>query len=158
MLPLPHFTSGLMMAGGCDRLLPAHARWWSPLREAKICEACFAVTLISTPSSSACTHALFCMHILSWSSTGRMSRHKIVWVKCDIPLQHCWHHTCIASQQASCMVTSFAAMQDIVTWKGDLYFMEGDAQIPQPLEGSVIAFSCNGVPQGPAYRYVQLFQ
>jgi hypothetical protein len=47
--------------------------------------------------------------------------------------------------------------QDIVTWKGGLYFIDNkDEPNPKPLVGSQIAFTKNGVLQGVAYRSVYL--
>ena len=44
-------------------------------------------------------------------------------------------------------------LQDIVTWKGSLYFKEDpSADQPGPLAGSIIAFTKNGKSQGAAYR------
>lgn len=41
---------------------------------------------------------------------------------------------------------------DIVTWKGELYFVDEPTADPVKLEGSLVAFSKNGKMQGVAYR------
>ena len=46
-----------------------------------------------------------------------------------------------------------AAVQDIVVWKGDLYFVDQPEPNPEELKGSLVAFVKNGVLQGTAYRY-----
>ena len=46
-----------------------------------------------------------------------------------------------------------AAVQDIVVWKGDLYFVDKPEPNPEELKGSLVAFVKNGVLQGTAYRY-----
>ena len=43
-------------------------------------------------------------------------------------------------------------MQDIVTYKGSLYFKEGEDAKPKALPGSCIAFTKNGELQGTAFR------
>lgn len=43
-------------------------------------------------------------------------------------------------------------LQDIVMWKGELYFVDEPTEDPAALPGSLIAFSRNGVLQGVAYR------
>ena len=43
-------------------------------------------------------------------------------------------------------------MQDIVTYKGSLYFKEGAEAKPKELPGSLIAFTRNGELQGTAFR------
>ncbi len=47
-----------------------------------------------------------------------------------------------------------AAVQDIVVWKGDLYFVDKPEPNPEQLKGSLVAFAKNGVLQGTAYRYL----
>ena len=42
--------------------------------------------------------------------------------------------------------------QDIVTWKGELYFVDEPTADPAKLEGSLVAFTKNGQMQGIAYR------
>ena len=42
--------------------------------------------------------------------------------------------------------------QDIVTWKGELYFVDEPTADPAKLEGSLVAFTRNGQMQGIAYR------
>ena len=44
-------------------------------------------------------------------------------------------------------------VQDLVTYKNEVYVKEEDAK-PEPLPGSLVAFSVNGIPQGVAYRQV----
>ena len=46
------------------------------------------------------------------------------------------------------------ALQDIVTWKGELYFVDEPAADPVQLDGSFLAFSKNGQMQGVAHRHV----
>ena len=46
--------------------------------------------------------------------------------------------------------------QDIVTWKGELYFVDEPTADPVKLEGSLVAFYKNGKIQGIAYRYSHL--
>ncbi|DBB09777.1 TPA: hypothetical protein ACH3X3_001407 [Trebouxia sp. C0006] len=41
---------------------------------------------------------------------------------------------------------------DIVTWKGELYFVDEPTADPAKLEGSLVAFTKNGQTQGIAYR------
>lgn len=41
---------------------------------------------------------------------------------------------------------------DIVTWKGELYFVDEPTADPAKLEGSLVAFTKNGQMQGIAYR------
>ncbi len=43
-------------------------------------------------------------------------------------------------------------LQDIVTWKGELYFVDEPTADPAKLEGSLVAFTKNGQTQGIAYR------
>jgi len=43
-------------------------------------------------------------------------------------------------------------LQDIVTWKGELYFVDEPTADPAKLEGSLVAFTKNGQMQGIAYR------
>lgn len=43
-------------------------------------------------------------------------------------------------------------LQDIVTWKGELYFVDEPTADPARLEGSLVAFTKNGQMQGIAYR------
>ena len=50
-----------------------------------------------------------------------------------------------------------AAVQDIVVWKGDLYFVDKPESNPEQLTGSLVAFAKNGVLQGTAYRYLASF-
>ncbi len=46
-------------------------------------------------------------------------------------------------------------LQDIVTWKGELYFVDEPTADPAKLEGSLVAFTKNGQMQGIAYRSAQ---
>ena len=46
----------------------------------------------------------------------------------------------------------FVVVQDIVTWKGELYFVDEPTADPAKLEGSLVAFTKNGRMQGIAYR------
>lgn len=43
-------------------------------------------------------------------------------------------------------------LQDIVTWKGELYCVDEPTADPAKLEGSLVAFTKNGQMQGIAYR------
>ena len=43
-------------------------------------------------------------------------------------------------------------LQDVVTWKGELYFVDEPTADPAKLEGSLVAFTKNGQMQGIAYR------
>ena len=47
--------------------------------------------------------------------------------------------------------------QDIVTWKGELYFVDEPTADPAKLEGSLVGFSKNGQMQGIAYRLLPGF-
>ncbi|KAL3157668.1 hypothetical protein ABBQ32_012107 [Trebouxia sp. C0010 RCD-2024] len=44
---------------------------------------------------------------------------------------------------------------DIVTWKGELYFVDEPTADPAKLEGSLVAFTKNGQVQGIAYRDIK---
>ncbi len=48
--------------------------------------------------------------------------------------------------------TVLVVLQDIVTWKGELYFVDEPTADPAKLEGSLVAFTKNGQMQGIAYR------
>lgn len=50
----------------------------------------------------------------------------------------------------------FCHCQDIVTWKGELYFVDEPSADPAQLNDSFIAFSKNGQMQGIAYRYANM--
>ena len=55
------------------------------------------------------------------------------------------------------IVSHMPVLQDIVTWKGGLYFKEDpSADQPGPLAGSIIAFTKNGKSKGAAYRLLLL--
>lgn len=41
---------------------------------------------------------------------------------------------------------------DIVRYKGGFYYVEAQEPVPQPLSGSFLEYSVNGVPLGPAYE------
>ena len=47
-------------------------------------------------------------------------------------------------------------LQDIVTWKGELYFVDEPTADPAVLDGSLVAFTKNGQLQGIAYRSAEL--
>ena len=57
---------------------------------------------------------------------------------------------CHCSQVYGYMDAPFA--QDIVTWKGELYFVDEPTADPAKLEGSLVGFTKNGQFQGIAYR------
>ena len=44
------------------------------------------------------------------------------------------------------------ARQDVVTWKGQLFFEDKAEPEPRALPGSLVAFTRNGQLQGVAYR------
>ena len=46
------------------------------------------------------------------------------------------------------------ALQDVVTWKGQLFFEDKAEPEPRALPGSLLAFTRNGESQGVAYRRV----
>ena len=45
-----------------------------------------------------------------------------------------------------------ACAQEVVTWKGQLFFEDKPEPEPPALPGSLVAFSLNGALQGVAYR------
>ena len=45
-----------------------------------------------------------------------------------------------------------------MTWKGELYFVDEPTADPGKLEGSLVAFTKNGLMQGVAYRLSPLLQ
>lgn len=45
-----------------------------------------------------------------------------------------------------------ACTQEVVTWKGQLFFEDKPEPEPPALPGSLVAFSLNGALQGVAYR------
>lgn len=52
-------------------------------------------------------------------------------------------------------VSDSAFLQDIVTWKGGMYFKDDETPGQRrPLDESKIVFTRNGVSQGIAYEYV----
>lgn len=52
------------------------------------------------------------------------------------------------------MIAYDGLAQDIVTWKGELYFVDEPTADPAKLEGSLVAFTKNGQVQGIAYRSI----
>ena len=58
-------------------------------------------------------------------------------------------------KQEPCVNTDICR-QEIVTWKGELYFVDEPSAGPAQLNGSYITFSKNGQMQGIAYRYLLL--
>ena len=60
-------------------------------------------------------------------------------------LARCWHD-CNEGVHALC------ARQDVVTWKGQLFFEDKAEPEPRALPGSLVAFTRNGELQGVAYR------
>ena len=56
------------------------------------------------------------------------------------------------SQVVFSTIIFYFVLQDIVTWKGELYFVDEPTADPAKLEGSLVAFTKNGQMQGIAYR------
>ena len=52
----------------------------------------------------------------------------------------------------SCDEADMWLVQDIVTWKGELYFVDEPTADAAKLDNSLVAFTKNGVMQGIAYR------
>lgn len=51
-----------------------------------------------------------------------------------------------------CRKLCIASAQEVVTWKGQLFFEDKPEPEPPALPGSLVAFSLNGSLQGVAYR------
>lgn len=66
-------------------------------------------------------------------------------------------HKSVVGCLSVCPPAANLLVQDIVTWKGELYFVDEPTADPGMLEGSLVAFTKNGQMQGIAYRSAPCF-
>ena len=64
-----------------------------------------------------------------------------------------WHNGGMIAMK----VHALCAWQDVVTWKGQLFFEDKAEPEPRKLPGSLVAFTRNGELQGVAYRRALIY-